>query len=50
MRQLIRKSEWQAPMVIMAVGALIREGLVRGIQHDLEVIVESSRVNSMGVR
>ena len=39
-RRLIRELEWSAPMVMMAVGALVREGLVRATQHDLEVIVE----------
>ena len=39
LRRLIRELEWPAPMVMMAVGALIREGLVRAVQHDLEVIL-----------
>ncbi|MBI3088431.1 MAG: hypothetical protein HYY91_06105 [Candidatus Omnitrophica bacterium] len=40
LRQLIRELEWPAPMVMMAVGALVREGLVRAIRHELEVVVE----------
>ncbi|MBI4342908.1 MAG: hypothetical protein HY599_06040 [Candidatus Omnitrophica bacterium] len=43
MRRLIRELEWPAPMVLMAVGALVREGLVRATQHDLEVILEPER-------
>ena len=43
MRRLIRELEWPAPMVLMAVGSLIREGLVRATQHDLEVILEPER-------
>ena len=39
-RRLIRELEWPSHMVMMAVGALIREGLVQAIQHDLEVSVE----------
>ena len=39
-RHLIRELEWSAPVVMMAVEALIREGRVRATQHDLEVIVE----------
>jgi DNA-binding MarR family transcriptional regulator len=38
-RRLIRALDWPAPMVLMAVGALVRERLVRAVQHDLEVIV-----------
>ena len=51
LRRLIRELEWSAPMVMMAIGALVREGLVRAIQHDLEVIVEAetspSRLQAM---
>jgi hypothetical protein len=43
LRGLIRELEWPARMVMMAVGALIREGLVRGVQHELEIIVEPLR-------
>ena len=42
-RRLIRELEWPAPMVTMGVGALIREGLVRARQHELEVIIEPRR-------
>ena len=41
LRRLIRDLEWTAPLVMMGVGALIREGLVRAVQHDLEVLVEA---------
>jgi hypothetical protein len=39
MRRLIRELDWPAPMVFMAVGALIREGLLRAIRHDLEIVL-----------
>jgi hypothetical protein len=39
-RRLIRESSWPMPMVMMAVGALAREGLVRLIRHDLETIIK----------
>lgn len=42
-RHLIRELLWSAPLVMMAVGALIREGLVRASQHDLEIVVELRR-------
>ena len=41
LRRLTRELEWPSPMIMMAVGALIREGLARASQHELEVIVES---------
>ena len=40
LRQLIRDLEWPAPMVMMAVGALVREGLARAIRNELEVVLE----------
>ena len=40
LRRLNQELEWPAYLVMMAVGALIRAGLVRGIQHDLEVVVK----------
>jgi hypothetical protein len=40
-RRLMRELEWPAPMVMMAVGGLVREGLARAIQHELEVIIEA---------
>lgn len=39
LRRLNQALKWPAYMVMMAVGALIRAGLVRGAQHDLEVVV-----------
>lgn len=42
-RRLIRELAWPGAMVTMAVGALIREGLVRSHQHELDVIVEPKR-------
>ncbi len=41
LRRLIRELDWPAPMVMMAVGALTRAGLVRAVRHDLEVVVEA---------
>jgi len=43
LRQLIRDLEWPAPMITMAIGAAIRQGLVRAIRHDLEVVLEPER-------
>ena len=40
LRELTRNLNWQTPMVWMAVGALIRAGLVRGVRRDLEIIVK----------
>lgn len=43
LRQLIRDLEWPAPMITMAIGAAIRQGLVRATRHDLEVVLEPER-------
>ncbi len=40
LRGLIRELQWPARMIMMAVGALIREHLVRTTQRELEVIIE----------
>lgn len=40
LRGLIRELEWPARMVMMAVGGLVREHLVRATQRELEVILE----------
>ena len=40
LRQLIRSLPWPTPIVIMSVGALIREGLIRGVQRELEIVLE----------
>lgn len=42
LRRLARELKWPVRLVMMGVGALIREGLIRGIQRDLEVILEPS--------
>ena len=42
-RRLIRDLEWPSPLVTMAIGALVREGLIQARQHELEVIVEPKR-------
>lgn len=40
LRQLIRKLDGPVYVVMMAVGALIRQGLVRATQRELEVMIE----------
>lgn len=40
LRRLIRELPWTEPLVMMAVGALTRDGLVRALQHDLEIILD----------
>lgn len=40
LRHLVRELGWPTSMVMMAVGALIRQGLVLGTQRELEVLVE----------
>lgn len=40
LRRLNRDLSAPSQMVMMAVGALIRAGLVRGTQHELEVVVQ----------
>ena len=40
LRRLIRELQWPATLVMMAVGALVRAGLVRAVQYDLEVILQ----------
>ena len=40
LRHLIRSLEWPSRMVMMGVGGLIRQGLVRGVQLELDVVIE----------
>ncbi len=40
LRRLIRKLDWPMYLVLMAVGVLVRQGLIRATQRELEVIVE----------
>ena len=40
LRHLTRELEWPTTMIMMAVGALVREGLARAVQHELEIIVD----------
>lgn len=40
LRDLTRELEWSSLMVVMAVGALIRQGLVRGLRQNAEIILE----------
>ena len=46
LRRLIRMVEWPTMMVVMGVGALIREGLVRAVRRELEVILEPVKPGS----
>ena len=39
LRRLVRELDWAAPLVTMAVGALVREGLASALQHELELII-----------
>ncbi|MBI4341061.1 MAG: hypothetical protein HY598_02120 [Candidatus Omnitrophica bacterium] len=43
LRYLIRELNWPVPVVMMAVGALIREGLIQARQHELEILIELRR-------
>jgi len=43
LRRVIRELAWPSQLVVMAVGALVRDGLVRAEQHDLEVLLEPGR-------
>ena len=40
--RVIQTQEWPSSMVIMAVGALIRQGLIRGDQRRLEPVHEGT--------
>jgi len=40
LRKLVRQLNWPVPFVVMGVGSLIRRGLLRGIQRELDFIVE----------
>jgi hypothetical protein len=40
LRGLIRALPQPAPIVTMAIGSLIRKGLIRAVPHELEVILE----------
>ena len=40
LQQLSRALRWPAHLVMMAVGALIRAGLVQGVQQGVQVIVK----------
>ncbi len=40
LRNLIHELPWPATLIVMGVGVLIRNGLVQGVQHDLEVTLE----------
>lgn len=40
LRLLVRELKWPVQMIMMGVGALIREGLVRGVAQDVDVLVE----------
>lgn len=40
LRQLIRQLDWPEHVVMMALGELVRQGLVQVTQRELEVVVE----------
>ena len=40
LRYLIQSLEWPSRMVMMGVGGLIRQGLVRAVQLELDVVIE----------
>jgi hypothetical protein len=40
LRRLIQGLGWPSNLIVMATGALIREGLARGYQHELEIVLE----------
>ena len=46
MRRVTRELEGPFPLIMMAIGALVRRGLVRAVQHDLEIILEPLRMFS----
>jgi len=39
LRRLIQESQWPARIVMMGVGALIREGLVHGVHRDPNTVI-----------
>jgi len=39
-QDLVRELEWPAHMILMAAGSLIRQGYVRGIQHEAALVLE----------
>ena len=41
LRRLIQRLEWPANIITMAVGSLIRHGLVHGEQRELEIMLEA---------
>ncbi len=49
LRRLIRSLEWPSRMVMMGVGGLIRQGLVRGVQLELDVVIEVLPRDAMDV-
>ena len=40
LRELTRNIEWPSRLVTMAAGGLVRERMIRAIEHDLEVVLE----------
>lgn len=44
LRQLSRALAWPSRLIMMGLGALIRDGLVRGLQRELDVVVTSMHV------
>ena len=46
LRHLVRELEWPSRLILMGLGALVREGLVRAVQRELEFLVELQPVRT----
>ncbi len=40
LRHLIQTLEWPASFIMMGVGALVRQGLLRALQQEVDIILE----------
>jgi hypothetical protein len=40
LRGVVRALSWPVTLIMMAIGSLVRQGMVRGTRRDLEVILE----------
>lgn len=43
--RLVQSQDWPAPLVLMAVGALARQGLVRGSERQLELVLDEAHAS-----
>lgn len=39
LRELTRSLDWPSRLVMMAVGALVRDHILRAMEHDLEIVL-----------